>query len=435
MATIVNLKCENCNKNFEVKKGREKKTCSNLCKIELRKKKDLKFYIRKKCQSCGNDFTSKKKENKKYCSYKCMGNARMITSREIRKCVNCDNYFNVRRKDKKKLCSKDCRVEWNSKTENIKSRIDKSKKALIEKYGVDTYFKLDQHKSNMVNWYKENVGDNKNALKKLKEKRDDKLIDRLKKNGFEVVKIKNKNLTIKHPDGHLFSGDRKLLVNRLNHNTELSTKLLPISAPKSTLELKIIKILDQYKIEYSTNVRDLLPSKKEIDIYVKSHNLCIELNGLHWHSEYYVNKEYHLNKMNECNHLGLQLLQFFEDEIIEKFEIVESIIKTKLNINDNTIFAEKCEVNEINNSDIIKNFLEKNHIEGFVNSNINFGLFFNGDLVSLMIFDKKYKCQLLRFCNKKNYVVLGAENKLFDSFINKYNPEYVIAYGDLRYLD
>ena len=65
MANLVNLICENCNKEFIVKKGNEKKTCSNKCRWELRKKNDEKYYIVKKCENCNKEFKSKKKGKQK----------------------------------------------------------------------------------------------------------------------------------------------------------------------------------------------------------------------------------------------------------------------------------------------------------------------------------------------------------------------------------
>ena len=40
------------------------------------------------------------------------------------------------------MCSQKCRDIWQNRTENKENRINKSKEILMEKYGVDSIFKL-----------------------------------------------------------------------------------------------------------------------------------------------------------------------------------------------------------------------------------------------------------------------------------------------------
>ena len=57
-------------------------------------------------------------------------------------------------------------------------------------------------------------------------------------------------------------------------------------------------------------------------------HIAIEYNGLRWHSEEFnKDKNYHLNKLIKCNEKGIRLIQIFEDEWIEKQEIVLKKIK------------------------------------------------------------------------------------------------------------
>ena len=67
---------------------------------------------------------------------------------------------------------------------------------------------------------------------------------------------------------------------------------------------------------------------KELDIYIKSHGLAIEYNGLRWHSEKFgKDKEYHLNKTLECKNKHINLIHIFEDEWEDKKEIVKHKLK------------------------------------------------------------------------------------------------------------
>lgn len=108
------------------------------------------------------------------------------------------------------------------------------------------------------------------------------------------------------------------------------------------------------------------------------------------------------------------------------------------------IYARKCIVKDITDNSIVKKFLNENHIQGFVGSKVKIGLFYNDTLVSLMTFGKKRKImnsksnsddefELLRFCNKKNHLIIGGASKLFKYFINNYLFSEIITYADLRY--
>ena len=438
MATIIKLTCKNCNKEFEVRKGKEKQTCSSECRWELRKKEDEKFYITKPCEFCGNNFKSKKKENKKYCSYKCSGLAKKKEASVMRICKQCGCEFQERKKYSREFCSGECRLNWNGLKENLDRRLKLSKEAVEKKYGVDSVFKLPSFQKKIHKIIKPNT---EKAQKTLKENRNKKLILRFNEIGYNILEFNDDELKVRHPDGHIFVADRKLLVNRLNHNTELSTKLLPISAPRSTLELFVTNILDEYDINYKTNDRELL-NGAEIDIIIPDHKIAIELNGLFWHSEYYVDKEYHLNKTKKCDQLNYELLHFFEDEIIEKPDIVKSMILNRLDLADRKLYGRNCVIKEVS-SENSKKFLNENHIQGNVNSKIKIGLYYNDELVSLMTFGKKRKVlgskhnddeyELLRFCNKLNTTIIGGASKLLKFFEKTYNPKEIISYANRRY--
>lgn len=187
-------------------------------------------------------------------------------------------------------------------------------------------------------------------------------------------------------------------------------------------------------------VRNLFDDKKEYDIVIPSHKLCIEYNGLYWHSDKFerIKKNYHLEKTISCDNNGYRLIHIFEDEYIYHKDIVLSKIKNILGINDGLvkINARNCSVNEIN-SEIAKAFLEKNHIQGYVNSTVHFGLFFNNSIIGVMSFKKESKkenkWELTRFAVDINLVVRGGGGKLFTHFIRNYDPDSVKSFADRRW--
>ena len=188
------------------------------------------------------------------------------------------------------------------------------------------------------------------------------------------------------------------------------------------------------------NSKNILDSKKEIDIFVPSYNLAIEFNGLYWHNELNKDKDYHLNKTIECNKNGIRLFHIFEDEWIYKQDIIKSMLKNFLHLIDIRIYARKCEIKEVNPKDS-KEFLNNNHLQGNCNGSVKLGLYYNNELISLMVFGAsrhfvgsgKEQYELLRFCNKLHTNIIGGASKLFNHFITKYNPSSIISFADRRW--
>ena len=208
---------------------------------------------------------------------------------------------------------------------------------------------------------------------------------------------------------------------------------------KSENEVKdFIKSLN---INYIENDRCVLDGK-ELDIYIPSHKLAIEFDGLYWHSNKFKQSNYHLNKTELSEKHGIQLIHIFEDEWRDKQDIVKSRLNNMLGLTPNKIYGRKCEIKEVSakHSSI---FLNINHLQGSVNSKIRLGLYHDNELVSLMTFGGLRKSmgskaiagsyELLRFCNKLDTSVIGAADKLLKYFIKTYNPKKIISYADRRW--
>jgi hypothetical protein len=208
-------------------------------------------------------------------------------------------------------------------------------------------------------------------------------------------------------------------------------------------ELEIKKFLTENAIKFIENDRKIL-NGREIDIFIPEHNLGIEYNGLYWHCDLFKEKAYHRNKTDLAVKNDVHLIQIFEDEWINKENIVKSIIKSKIGLYQHKIYARKCSVDFIDDNKIVRTFLNENHIQGFVGSKIKIGLYYQGELVSLMTFGKKRRSlgdksksdgeyEMLRYCNKINTTVVGGAGKLFNFFLKNLNPNKVITYADKRY--
>lgn len=203
----------------------------------------------------------------------------------------------------------------------------------------------------------------------------------------------------------------------------------------SSQEIKIRKFLDSIGIQYIANDKQKI-FPKELDIFIPEHNLAIEINGIYWHSDKFKDEKYHINKLTDCENAGIQLLQFYDTEIDNKFDIVTSMIRNKLGKTENKIFARKCEVKHIDKQ-TSKEFQESNHIQGYVPSSIELGLFYNDELVLLTTFgkprfNKKYEYELLRLCTKQNYSVVGGLSKILKFFKQNYSSS-IISYACRKY--
>lgn len=182
------------------------------------------------------------------------------------------------------------------------------------------------------------------------------------------------------------------------------------------------------------NDRKLLKGK-ELDIYIPSKNLAIEVDGLVWHCSKFK-PDYHTQlslKTDLCNELGVRLIHFYDDELREKTLIVKSIIASALGIYDKKIYARKCELKEINKVEA-DDFFNKNHLNGTARAQQYFGLFFDNVLVQAASFGKNRftkdkSLELIRMASLLNTQIVGGFSKLMSKI------EHCESYIDLRVYD
>lgn len=300
----------------------------------------------------------------------------------------------------------------------------KAKDSILKKYGVDSYFKTPEYK----------IKEFETLLISLKEKYKD-LIDKTE-DGRWIMKCPHSNCT-KCLEKKYYT-PQQVYHDRVRNGSELCTNLLPVGATNqgTTIELFVRNILDKNNIKYEVNVRDII-KPKELDIYIPSKHVAIECNGVYWHSR--RNKNYHYDKYSQCKENNVQLLSFWEDWIVNKPSIVESILISKLGLCNTTVFARECILKEIS-SKICNNFLNQNHIQGACKSSVRFGLYYKNDLVAVMCFAKRSKLsgpktviadeyELIRFCNKLNMRIVGGASKLLKYFVTNYHPSTIVSFS------
>lgn len=215
---------------------------------------------------------------------------------------------------------------------------------------------------------------------------------------------------------------------------------------KSSGEELLYDFLSGYFSNIEGNNRKII-SPYELDIVIPEKKIAIEYCGLYWHSELLgKDKNYHLNKLKMCEKNGYRLVTVFEDEFLNKQEIVLSRLKTILNLTSTfkRVYARNCVIKEISTKQA-NEFCYKNHLQGYGNSFIKLGAFYKGDLVSVMTFSKPNIAkgsknidgvfELNRFCSKINYSVVGIASKFLKHFKNNYEAREIFSYADRRWSD
>jgi hypothetical protein len=314
------------------------------------------------------------------------------------------------------------------KTESIKL---KQKNTIKDKWGVDNYTKTEEYlektkKSNLERWGNKNITSSEIFRSKFYNISNHK--------GY-IKYIGNSTSLFKFDKKHNFVINSSQYHNRIRENIPLCTVCNPIGDSQSIKEKELYKFIKSiYKDEIIQSYRDGL----EIDIYLPELNLGFEFNGLYWHSDKFKDKLYHLSKTKHFKEKGIRIIHIWEDSWSLNSKIIKSQVSNWLGLTENKIFARKCYVKEIKDSNIATNFLEENHVQGKVGSSLKLGLYNEGELVSLMTFDRyegRKKMEdggwnINRFCNKIDYNIIGGASKLFKYFLNNYNVNRVISYSD-----
>ena len=178
------------------------------------------------------------------------------------------------------------------------------------------------------------------------------------------------------------------------------------------------------------------------EILVSEKNFVIGYDDVYLHSEKFKEKRYHFDRSDLYNKNGIRMFHIFSDEWKFKNKIIKSMLSNVLGKTEKKIYARNCIIGRVESKES-REFLEENHIQGSVNGK-SLGLYFNGELVSMIVFGKKRlnlgnkvfaegEYELLRFCSKLGTSVVGGASKLFKHFLNENNVVSVISYCDNRW--
>lgn len=138
-----------------------------------------------------------------------------------------------------------------------------------------------------------------------------------------------------------------------------------------------------------------------------------------------------------------KLICIYEDELNNKFVIIESRIKSMLGFSTR-VHGRSTKVVKLTKPDFLA-FLKENHGNEPFNAKYKYGLIYKDELVAAASFGQlmhkkfeaggKWSGELIRFCNKNGVTVVGGLSKLIKHFINDHKVDDVMTYADKDWSD
>lgn len=189
--------------------------------------------------------------------------------------------------------------------------------------------------------------------------------------------------------------------------------------PKSSQgEREILEYVQSLGIVTISGDRTVI-APRELDIWIPEHNLAIEYNGLYWHSsEMKTDQKYHQQKVTACSSMGVRLLSVYEDEWRDKRQLIEAMIKHRLNLVTNKRYARKLSITQLSNKQA-EHFFNSNHLEGHVRASAIYALVDDDNEVCAAMslrtpFHRQYNdvYEVARSCIAADCVVVGWIGKL-----------------------
>lgn len=202
---------------------------------------------------------------------------------------------------------------------------------------------------------------------------------------------------------------------------------------RSKGEQEVCDFLEKNGIVVIQNSRNII-SPFELDIFLPEYQIAIEYCGIYWHSEQLgKDKNYHKNKLDQCNKIGIRLITLFSDEWETKNLLVrEKLLNILKQSKQESVFARKCSV-ELITTQQRDLFLERYHIQGSSSGSVNLGLIFNQKLIACMVLIQQTPRHFILNRYSTSVNVPGGFSKLLKYFTNNYSWNTITSFSDNRW--
>lgn len=360
-------------------------------------------------------------------------------------------------------------------SDTVKNKI---KQSMIERYGVDNAMKNETVQEKVRNTNLERYGHECYLGSEKNRKRLKEVMNKIYDTDFysqtsvwkssrmlDSSKVELWNKFCDNPEEFIISTykDVKPSVDELSSRLGVSNSTLYYWVHKCGLQDKIQYVLSKMEEEVVSfiksiddNIQIVRHDRKsiqpyELDIYLPQYKIAIECNPTSTHNssvpafgnEKPIKYNYHMNKTNMCEYVGIFLFHIFGYEWTTKKDIIKSMIRNLLHKNKYKYYARNAKIRQIDNKTCDK-FLSENHKNGSSNSPIRYGAFINDDLLAVMTFSKlrltisknnysddfENSYELVRFCSKLNTNFIGIADKMFKRFLSDYSPKFITSFSD-----
>jgi hypothetical protein len=194
-------------------------------------------------------------------------------------------------------------------------------------------------------------------------------------------------------------------------------------------------------VEVSKRNRDII-EPLEVDIWIPSHRIAIEYEGLHWHGEGILGRlaarTNHVLKSQRLRALGIRLILIFSDEWVKNRGVVESRLRAILGKYTDSVGARSCFIDEVEPPQA-RALYQAWHLQGFAGG-VHLCLRRRSIIVALATFAKSNASraktsgwELMRFCVKPGFRVHGALSRMLKDFSTRYQVDEVLSYSDNRW--
>lgn len=362
-----------------------------------------------------------------------------------RPCVVCNSVFVPKnsdgiKKEKYKTCSAECKSRRISlkKIKYTESQIEKVKelkkqnipnKTISEQTGVNINKIKEIVKNNALfltkeqaqkNAYSAKVKINPRSMEKMREAHmtfpEEQFLKKIKCIEKDILNKKGTACGLAKKYG-LNPNSVTAIFRKRNRQDLLKRK--ESTGQRSVFEF-VRDILGKKSVLYN-NKKAIKP--KELDIYIPTKNIGIEYNGLYWHTEKYVGKNSHYEKMKLANQNGIKLISIFADEWQEKEKQVKNFLKSVLGVSERIVGARKTKVKRVE-ATVAKQFINENHIQGHSRTAlVYFGLYLGNELLGVMSLGRHHRktkqsvVVLDRLCFLDGVSVQGGASKLFSQAV------------------
>ncbi len=173
-------------------------------------------------------------------------------------------------------------------------------------------------------------------------------------------------------------------------------------------------------------------------IYLHEHKLLFHLVSIEENILRQLSPDYFSNISAQAEQLGIRCIHVWEDVYRQHAPLVEARILAMIGQRQR-IHARSTQVVRIDKNKC-EPFLNRHHLQGFVNAYYKYALIKNDEVVAVATFSKSRVMQdgvvlyrsyeLIRFASLTGYTVTGGLGKLINRFVEELKPAHLMTYAD-----